>query len=640
MCGIAGFYNYGETSSEAGESSVRSMGDALAHRGPDDEGVFFDGRVGLAHRRLSIIDLSPRGHQPMADPSGRLHIVYNGEIYNFMDIRDELEKKGHVFTSTSDTEVILASYLEWGAECLARLRGMFAFALWDSRERVLFVARDRLGVKPLFYYCHNGRFAFASEMKALVRYPSLSRDMDIRSLFEYFVFQYVPEPRAIFRHTFKVMPGHYLLVSAEGVRDQSYWDILPVCMDAGVGTEDEYKTRLAALLDESMRLRQVSDVPVGVLLSGGIDSTVVAAFMQAQNPTPIRTFSIGFEEQYYNEAHYAKKVAQYLGTEHFELYVTPRHAFEVIEKLPDLYDEPYSDSSAIPTYLVSGLAREHVKVVLSGDGGDELFCGYNRYEAMRRMSALAGLPFSRDLSRMLSRAPRPVMSVMERSAELLLRKRLKTRMSPGRLREALHSLSRHSEMSYLALVKIWGAEEARRLSGISDPSLDDTLFCRSLREALKAGEPQCYSLVDIKTYLVGDILTKVDRASMAWGLEAREPLLDHRLVEFAVNLPVSMKIRKGRQKYLLKEVLYERVPSSLLERPKQGFGIPVSQWLSTDLKELLMQYLDPERLKRQGIVDPSLVSESLRQHFDGIRDNGYRLYNLLMFEMWHERHME
>ncbi|MGV8124485.1 MAG: asparagine synthase (glutamine-hydrolyzing) [Candidatus Xenobiia bacterium LiM19] len=640
MCGIAGFYHYGDIVSTISEESLKSMGDALAHRGPDDEGLFIDGTVGLAHRRLSILDLSLRGHQPMADSSGRFWIVYNGEIYNFRDIRHELDKKGHIFSSNSDTEVILTAYREWGPGCLTRFIGMFAFALWDREERILFIARDRLGVKPLFYYHHNGRFAFASELKALMKYPSLAREIDMQSLFEYFVFQYVPEPRGIFRHTFKVLPGHYLTVSAGGVREESYWDIFPVNKDTEIRTENEYRKRLEELLDDSMRLRQVSDVPVGVLLSGGIDSTVAAAFMQAQNSNPIKTFTIGFEEQYYNEAPYARKVAQYLGTEHFELYVTPQHAFEVIEKLPDLYDEPYSDSSAIPTCLVSGLARQHVKVCLSGDGGDELFCGYNRYEAMKRMSSLAALPFSREISRLLSRAPRPVMSVMERSAELLLRKRLKTRMSPGRLREALHSLSRHSQMSYLALVKIWGADEARRLTGIPDPSLRDTLFCKTLSDALEIGEPECYSLVDIKTYLVGDILTKVDRASMAWGLEAREPLLDHRLVEFAVKLPFSLKSRQGRQKYLLKEVLYERVPQSLLERPKQGFGIPVSQWLSNELKHLLLQYLDPVRIKREGILEPSLISESLRQHFDGVRDHGYRLYNLLMFEMWYERHMQ
>ncbi len=640
MCGIAGFYHYGDTVSTIGEESLRSMGDALAHRGPDDEGLFMDGAVGLVHRRLSILDLSLRGHQPMADSSGRFWIVYNGEIYNFRDVRGELEKKGHVFTSNSDTEVILTAYREWGTSCLARFIGMFAFALWDSRERILFIARDRLGVKPLFYYHHNGSFAFASELKALMKYPSLTREIDIRSLFEYFVFQYVPEPRCIFRRTFKVLPGHFLIVSADGVREEAYWDIFPVEKDTEVRTEDEYKTRLTELLDDSMRLRQVSDVPVGVFLSGGIDSTVVAAFMQAQNTNPIKTFTIGFKEQYYNEAHYAIKVARHLGTEHFELYVTPSHAFEVIEKLPDIYDEPYSDSSAIPTYLVSGLARQHVKVCLSGDGGDELFCGYNRYEAMRRMSALAGLPFSREVSRLLSRVPRPMMSIMEKSAEIFLRKRLKSHMSPGRLREALHSLSRHTEMSYLTLVKIWGIDEARRLTDLQDHTIEDTLFCKTLKEALRIGEPECYSLVDIKTYLAGDILTKVDRASMAWGLEAREPLLDHRLVEFAVKLPFSLKIRRGRQKHLLKEVLYERVPPPLLERPKQGFGIPVSQWLSGDLRYLLDQYLDPVRIKREGILDASLVSESLRQHFEGVRDHGYRLYNLLMFEMWYERYMQ
>jgi len=639
MCGIAGFYHYGDTVSTIGEELLKSMGDALSHRGPDDEGLFIDGKAGLAHRRLSILDLSSRGHQPMADSSGRFWIVYNGEIYNFRDIRRELEKKGHLFSSSSDTEVILTAYREWGAECLTRFIGMFAFALWDREERILFMARDRLGVKPLFYYHHNGRFAFASELKALMKYPSLTCEIDVQSLFEYLVFQYVPEPRGIFQHTFKVLPGHYLTVSADGVREESYWDIFPVSKDAGILSENEYRKKLEELLDDSMRLRQVSDVPVGVLLSGGIDSTVAAAFMQAQNSNPIKTFTVGFEEQYYNEAPYARKVAQYLGTEHFELYVTPQHAFEVIEKLPDLYDEPYSDSSAIPTYLVSGLARQHVKVCLSGDGGDELFCGYNRYEAMKRMSSLAGLPFSKEVSRLLSRAPRPVMSIMERSAELLLRKRLKTRMSPGRLREALHSISRHSKMSYLALVKIWGADEARRLTGNQDSSLQETLFCRALSEAQEIGEPECYSLVDIKTYLVGDILTKVDRASMAWGLEAREPLLDHRLVEFAVRLPHSLKSRQGRQKYLLKEVLYEKVPQSLIERPKQGFGIPVSQWLSNELKPLLLQYLDPVRIKREGILDPSLVSESLQQHFNGVRDHGYRIYNLLMFEMWYERHM-
>ncbi|MDQ7824295.1 MAG: asparagine synthase (glutamine-hydrolyzing) [Candidatus Eremiobacteraeota bacterium] len=637
MCGITGFYYYGENQELASREDLAAMNDTLAHRGPDEEGLFYREALGLAHRRLSIIDLSPTGRQPMECPGDQLVLILNGEIYNFMELRCELEALGHSFRGTSDTEVVLASYREWGRECLSRFIGMFSFALWDGKAEALFLARDRLGVKPLYYYHHRGHFVFASELKALLRYPFFRRELDMESLYEYLVFQYVPDPRTIYRHTRKLSPGSFLVLRRGEIEIRPYWDLSP--RHEGSVDEDELQERFNALLDDSVRLRQISDVPVGAFLSGGIDSSTVVAFMQAQNSMAVKTFSIGFKESLYDEAPYAREVARCLGTDHQELYVTPRETYEVIPALARYYDEPFSDSSAIPTYLVSKMASEEVKVCLSGDGGDELMGGYNRYELMRRWKMVESMPLAKEAASLVAELPDSVLALLGRALKGLFFGRLKVRTDPDRIRELARTLGRSALDVYLGLVRIWGPEEARRLlfNGVFD--LRGTMFYRYGQMWQHEGDPARCALVDLKTYLVGDILTKVDRASMAWGLEVRVPFLDHRIVEFAVSVPFSLKQKGSESKYLLKKLLYERISPELFKRPKQGFGIPISQWLRGELKFLVDEYLDAARLKREGLLDGSLVTPMVRAHEEGTADFGYRLYNLLMFQMWREKYL-
>lgn len=632
MCGITGFYRLREDLPPVSLDSLRKMNGALDHRGPDDEGYHYTGQVGLGHRRLSILDLSPRARQPMTDGEGRFFITYNGEIYNFREIRRELDK--YEFRTTSDTEVILYAYREWGEECLSRFVGMFSFAIWDEDSKSLFLARDRLGIKPLYYYFDGGHFVFASELKSIFRYPFFKRELDLQSLYEYFVFQYVPEPRTIFKNTHKLLPGNHLTVRKGNLEQRCYWDIPEG--ERGETGEREALEHFEALLSESIRLRQVSDVPIGAFLSGGIDSSTVVAILQAQNSSPVMTFSIGFREASYDEAPYARQVAEYLGTEHNELYVTPKEAFDVVPLLPRVYDEPFSDSSAIPTFLVSKMAREKVKVCLSGDGGDELFCGYNRYAVANQMKVIRSIPLHREILSVLAKMPRGFLEVWGRVAKRLLFSDLKVAVTAEKIKKVAEASKSESVDFYLGLVKIFSEEEARGFLGKRDLSLSETQF-HSLNRALqRVAEPERFSFLDMKTYLPGDILTKVDRASMAHGLEVRVPFLDHRMVEWAVRLPYSLKCRGKEAKYLLKKLLSSKIPGELFRRPKQGFGIPISSWLRNELKYLIDAYLDRERIVREGLLDADLIEKLVRSHMEGQEDHGYRLYNVLMFQMWKE----
>lgn len=635
MCGITGFFRTSNDGPEVTTRDLMRMNETLRHRGPDDEGWFIDGRVGLAHRRLSILDLSPRGHQPMTDREKRLWIVFNGEIYNFRELRKELGE--FEFTSSSDTEVILCAYRKWGVGCLSRFTGMFAFALWDSDRQTLMLARDRLGKKPLYYYHHRGHFAFASELKALIEYPRFEKELDFQSLYEYLVFQYVPDPRTIYRHTFKLLPGHYMMVQEGTLEEKCYWSIVE--SEKLNADEGALRSELEALLLDSIRLRLVSDVPVGAFLSGGIDSSLIVALLQAHLETPVKTFTIGFRESSYDEAPFARRVAEYLGTEHQELYVTPEETYSVVPELPRHYDEPFSDSSAIPTYLVSRMARTQVKVCLSGDGGDELFCGYNRYAAMERVKFIRSIPLSREIASLMGGVPGFFWEMAGRAAKRLLFGDMKVKVTARRIREAAKAAQKDSIDFYLGLVRIWSEEEAERLLGRGKFSLDRTAFFELNKRLTQVGEPERFSLIDIATYLLGDILTKVDRASMAHSLEVRVPLLDHRVVEFSRALPYSYKCRGKESKYLIKKLLYSKVPADYFLRPKQGFGIPISSWLAGELKYLVDEYLEPQRLRREGILDEPLVTAMVRSHMDGTEDNGYRLYNLLMFQMWKELYL-
>jgi asparagine synthase (glutamine-hydrolysing) len=640
MCGIVGF-----NSIRAFQSLKESLSEAtscLAHRGPDDSGFFFDERcgVGLGHRRLSIIDLSKAGQQPMSSEDGNVHIVYNGEVYNFREIRESLEAQGHQFRSETDTEVILKGYLQWGIECLQKFIGMFSLAIWDSSKGQLYLARDRLGIKPLFYSFKDGNFLFASELKALMALESFNRDIDPDSISLFLHYQYVPAPKTIFRNTYKLLPGHYLVFNGEDLNANRYWapPDEPQADLSAVNDEEQLLSRLDALLTEAVSLRLISDVPLGALLSGGIDSSIVVALMQKVSTSPVRTFSIGFNEEGYNEAPWAAKVAHHLGTDHTELYVTPKEAMEVIPNLPEMYDEPFADSSAIPTFLVSSLARSHVTVALSGDGGDEQFAGYVRYwttQAMARGFQRLFLPFRESLANILGAIPAGFVEKCYLPWRQFLPQRFRVANFADKWQKLIYLLNK-SEISdlYRMTICLWSEDEVFRLAGrrlpegeyekIFKDTVDWPLLARLMR-------------VDQKTYLPDAMLTKVDRASMAVSLEVRVPLLDHRVVEYTAQLPDNLKFRNGSGKYLLKKLLARYVPNHLFERPKMGFGVPIDRWFRNELQDLLLDYLSSERLKKEGLFDETMVESMIKEHLSGRINHHYRLWALLMWEMWRER---
>jgi asparagine synthase (glutamine-hydrolysing) len=622
MCGIAGFLAFGEI--RPGEELLRAMEGAMVHRGPDASGTHLspDGKTGLSHRRLSILDLTETGSQPMASADGSMILCYNGEVYNFREIREELETKGHRFRGGSDTEVILAACREWGVrEAVSRFIGMFAFALWDERAGRLHLVRDRLGIKPLFLARAPGLMLFASELKALMACPSFSREVD-RAALQYFLeFQYVPAPHSIFRGARKILPGHIITIAADGTEtDQVYWDLFDhwKAGDAPPRAEGEYLEELSSLLVSSIRYRLISDVPLGAFLSGGIDSSLTAALMQKAASGPVKTFSIGFLEKGYDESGYAREVARHLGTDHREKMCTPAEALALVRMIPEAYDEPFADSSAIPTMLVSEFTRRHVTVSLSGDGGDELFCGYPRYDWVRQGAVVQGIPgfLRRPLASLLARIP---VHRIQRGAESIL----------------------HDDPAEMYFHTV-GIFERRRIGEIVPQVVDDAglSYFRTFRDPRGGGIVERAMATDIRTYLVDDILAKVDRASMAFSLEARVPLLDHRVVEFAARLPMEYKVRGRETKYLLRKVLYSRVPRELIERPKMGFGIPVNRWLRNELRPLLDEYLNGERVRREGFLRPEGVDRVVREHLSGRRDHQYRLWALLVFAMWRERYLD
>jgi asparagine synthase (glutamine-hydrolysing) len=580
MCGICGM----STADPRGLLALPPMQDTLRHRGPDDEGIWTDPAlgVGLAHRRLSIVDLSPLGRNPMSR-NGRLWITYNGEVYNFMELRRELEGLGESFRSRTDTEVILAAYDRWGIECLARFIGMFAFGLWDARARRLFLARDRLGKKPLYYAEYAGRFAFASELKALLADPDFPRDIDPQALDLYLRFGYVPSPFSIFRAARKLPPAHLALwdPAARSLKVERYWDPVAFAAAGPVPiSEREAEEKLEALLADAVRLRMIADVPLGAFLSGGVDSSLVVAMMKEVSASPVKTFTIRFENPEYNEADHAAAVARHLGTEHHEETCSAPAMLDIVATMARHMDEPFADSSLIPTYVVSRMTRRHVTVALSGDGGDELFFGYPRFW------------FSAYL-RWLLEAPRGMRNLLAGAVSRIPRRWF---------RRAADVLRQEDADGYRRFVTYWADGDAERMTGRRSSSYetydDVTRRLSSLTPQLRL------PVLDLVTYLPEDILTKVDRASMAVGLEARPPLLDHRLVEFAVRLPLDLKWRMGTSKWLLRRMLYKRVPRELLERPKMGFGVPLADWFRGPLRAAFEERLAGDGLAALGL-DPS-----------------------------------
>ncbi|MBI4122984.1 MAG: asparagine synthase (glutamine-hydrolyzing) [Parcubacteria group bacterium] len=628
MCGIVGIFDARQRSFLE-ESVLSRMAECLSHRGPDDRGVFVSQEhgIGLGHTRLAIIDLSSLGHQPMANKTKTLWIAFNGEIYNFQEVRSELEKRGRKFKSASDTEVILEAYEEWGMESVARFRGMFAFAIWDANSGKLILCRDRAGVKPLYYYQKNGLLLFASELKALHKHPEFKKEINYEALALFLQLGYIPAPHTIFQNTFKLQPGSYLEIDTHGnSKEVRYWDIASFYqLGPFQKSEEEIIEELEGILLESFRYRMVADVPVGIFLSGGLDSSTIAALLQKQAGAPIKTFTIGFHEKGYDEAPFAKKIAQYFGTEHHELYCTKEMAADVIPQLPDMYDEPFGDSSAIPTHLVSKFAREQVKVVLSGDGGDELFGGYPKYGALEWYQRKFGA-----LPPALSRSLAVGLALFSPS----LKKHTNLKNKVYKLRNLLRE--RSFEDIFRTANSFWTRQQLLQLLRFPFDANSSFYGFNELGSLDAFAKMQ---VADFRVYLPDDILVKADRATMAVGLEGREPFLDQKIAEYVARVPSSIKFKKGQSKYLLKKILARYIPEELIERPKQGFGIPIHAWLRQDFSRFLQEYLAPERLLLHGLFDQRAVQRALKRHREGRGVDAHKLWFLLMFQMWYERWM-
>jgi asparagine synthase (glutamine-hydrolysing) len=641
MCGIAGIWDQrGRLSPDVLAREARRMADSMLHRGPDAGDVWCDAAASLAlgHRRLSIIDLSPAGAQPMVSSCGRFVISFNGEAYNFAELRRELEAAGRPFRGHCDTEVILEGAAQWGVEAIVkRLIGMFAIALWDRRERMLYLVRDRIGIKPLYWAQLGGTLLFGSELKSLRAHQDWSPALNRDSVAAFLRLAYVPGPATIYRGVNQLPPGTILTARAGAEPTiHSYWSLEDVAREQQrerfTGSESEAVDQLDALLGDAVKLRMIADVPLGAFLSGGIDSSTVVALMQANNMRKVRTFSIGFHEQEYNEAEYAKTVAKHLGTDHTELYVEPSHALEIIPRLPDMYDEPFADASQIPTFLVSEMTRKHVTVALSGDGGDELFGGYDRYFRLRHMQrAFEHLPSGTGpvAAAAIRAAPFGTWSAL---AQLIPAKHRPPQFGDKMLKLA-NVLELGSDEFYRRIISHWW-EAQEMVRGASMPSLivDDPRVA-----ALVPNRVERMQYLDTISYLPDDILTKVDRASMAVSLEARVPLLDHRVVAFSWSLPPAMKARPGAGKYLLRRVLDRYVPRHLIDRPKMGFAVPIDSWLRGPLRAWAENLLDESRLRREGVFAPEPIREKWREHLDGARNWHYLLWDVLMFQAWKER---
>ncbi|MBP5857560.1 asparagine synthase (glutamine-hydrolyzing) [Marivibrio halodurans] len=640
MCGLAGFLDLTRsTAREAMAARVEAMSRALTHRGPDDSGRFIaeDAGLALGFRRLAIIDLSEAGHQPMTSADGRWTVSYNGEIYNYKALRADLESTGVRFRGHSDTEVMLEHVARHGPlATVEKLVGMFAIALWDSRERQLWLFRDRLGIKPLYHGRQGDLILWGSELKALAAHPDWRPEVDRKAVGRYLQFNRVPAPRTIYRGVEKLGAGHWLRIDAgDGTRTGGrYWRL----EDAIDGPRDlhdpqEAVERLHARLREAVSCRMVADVPLGALLSGGIDSSTVVALMAEASGRPIKTFTIGFDNQGFDEAAHAKQVAAHLRTDHTELYLAPRIARDLIPDLPDWYDEPFADSSALPTYLVSKLAREQVTVALSGDGGDEAFLGYNRHLALARLARLDHLPAG--FRRLTARAIEALgTGGVERLASLLPKSKRPRQAADKALKLARALAQPDTDHRYLDLISHWRAEDGLVPEG-EPGELPPTTLPRGLDPAARA------AAYDTLGYLPDDILTKVDRASMAVGLEARVPLLDHRVVELAWRMPTSVRMKGGIGKWPLRRILYRYVPQHLVERPKAGFAIPLGEWLRDPLREWAEELLSERRLKQRGLVDPAPVRAAWADHLKGTgQGRAEALWNILMLESWAERWLD
>jgi len=627
MCGIAGKYNF-STCEPVSPKLIKAMCDKIAYRGPDDSGVYTDGHIGLGHRRLSIIDLSEQGHQPMASKDKTIWITYNGEVYNFQSLRDDLIKKGYTFKSSTDTEVIIYLYQEYGEDCLKYLRGMFAFAIWDKKRSMLFLARDRIGKKPLFYYYDGKSLIFASEIKSILEDPLVKKEINYEAFCDYFQYRYVPDPKTIYKNIYKLEPGHYLICSQEGIKKRKYWDIT-FSEYSSMDIKDISK-ELLRILNESVKIRMISDVPMGAFLSGGIDSSGVVALMARQQSGPITTCSIGFDSRDYDELRFARIIAKKFKTNHHE-FTVKANIKAILTKLVHHFDEPFADSSAVPTFYVSKLAKQRVTVALSGDGGDENFAGYNKYyiddienRIRKKIPQSARKAILPSLSRLIS----PLNHFVFQKAATLLR-----------------ALSFESDYGfYLTNTRfndqLW---DSMVNYNVNREIKDYNPFWVTQHYYHKADTDNHLSRIlytDLKTLLPGDILVKVDRMSMANSLEVRAPILDHNVIELAANIHPSLKYHRGEQKYILKHAFQQVLPRENLYRKKMGFSVPLDDWFRGEIKALAHQALFSKKAGLNHFFKRGSLKQIWTKHQSETRNYGTILWSLLMFELWYKEFME
>lgn len=622
MCGICGVVSF-EPSQVTDKSILEKMNNTLRHRGPDDEGYYQDSRASLAMRRLSIIDLFT-GQQPISNESGDIWVVYNGEIYNFQPVRADLESRGHMFKTQTDTEIIVHAYEEYGDECVKHFNGMFALALWDSRRCRLLLARDQMGIKPLYYWKGRDKLVFGSELKSLTAHPDVPRRINLAAIDLFLSLEYIPSPMTIHEDVFKLPPGHILVMEDGRTKISQFWDVpvQPVGED-----EDECAETLSGLMREAVRMRLISDVPLGAFLSGGIDSSAVVGYMSQFSSKPVQTFSIGFEDATYNELPYADAVARHFGTDHRSEVLNPDVA-SLAESLVQHHDEPFADTSIFPTYLVSKLARQHVKVALSGDGGDELFAGYDTYLAER-------------LSRYYGKLPEVVRrNVMPAFANMIPPRPAK-KGTINKVKRMIEGASMDPALQHtrwMIFLNEWEKDALYRsdMKNALQRRSTASFFEGHFQKARSFDSLAQQQYVDLKTYLADNILTKVDRMSMAVSLEARVPLLDHRIAEFALNLPAHMKLSHSRTKIILRRALKRLVPDLVLEKPKQGFSIPMKHWLGSSLKPMMMDLLSEHTVQQRGYFNPQVVSAWIQEHLDGRVNHAHRLWALMVLELWHQ----
>jgi len=633
MCGIAGFIDFNKNSTL---KTIHLLTDILHHRGPDDSGYSFyeelTFNVGLGHRRLSILDLSKQGHQPMLFED--LEIIYNGEIYNFKEIREELENYNYSFESSSDTEVILKAYHQWGIKAVDKFNGMFAIAIYDKKNQKIVLIRDRAGVKPLYWYFKDGLFMFSSELKSFHEHNEFKKVINKDALTLYLQYGYILQPHTIFNNTYKLKSGHYLEINlkTKNIEEISYWNVIDFYNKPKLDiSEEEAITQMEKLLKSAFDYRMVADVPVGVFLSGGYDSSIVTALLQNDRAEKLNTFTIGFHENGFDESTYAKQVAQHLGTNHTEYYCTQKDALEIIPQLADMYDEPFGDSSAIPTALVSQLARKNVTVCLSADGGDEIFAGYEKYQkALQYFKIITCTP------KYLKKALRLILEKINIKYIPYINKLGNIETKFEKIKNILHAENPVLIMNYIS--QPYTSNEIKRLL-LHDIKEIKTNFDNYKLLNKSNDEINQMLAIDYQTYMVDDILTKVDRATMFVGLEGREPLLDHRILEFSAQLSSQLKYRNSNKKWILKHITHKYLPKELMDRPKMGFSVPINEWFKDELKDYFLLYLNEDRLNKEGLFNSKEVIRQRDKYFNGHRENIQRLWFILMFEMWYERWM-